>query len=163
MTYYAEGAKFYSDVLHLGVVSEHIRGVEFALEDGTHIVAQLLSDDLGTWVPWLLGRDMMPGAVARPKQALLLGAEGEKSLSLSPAEEEAELAAAAASNKRPAGGPPTMASVRATCPDELARCEAVGGCLDVLSGALAGAGAEPSADGFSAFEVVYKCVEAARQ
>ena len=96
MTYYAEGAKFYSDVLHLGVVSEHIRGVEFALEDGTHIVAQLLSDDLGTWVPWLLGREMMPGAVARPKQALLLGAEGE--ISLSPAEEEAELAAAAAAH-----------------------------------------------------------------
>ena len=161
MTYYAEGAKFYSDVLHLGVVSEHIRGVEFALEDGTHIVAQLLSDDLGTWVPWLLRREMMPGAVARPKQALLLGPEGE--ISLSPAEEEEELAAAAASNKRPAGGPPTMASVRATCPEELARCEVVGGCLDVLSGALAGSGAEPSALGFSAFEAVYKCVEAARQ
>jgi hypothetical protein len=28
------GAKFYSDVLHLGAVSDTIRGIEFAMQDG---------------------------------------------------------------------------------------------------------------------------------
>jgi hypothetical protein len=42
------------------------------MEDGTRIVAQLLSDDIGTWVPWLLAREMMPGAKARPTAAPLL-------------------------------------------------------------------------------------------
>ena len=72
VTFFADGAKFYSDVLHMGSTSESVRGIEFQLEDGTRIVAQLLSDDVGTWVPWLLGREMMPGAVAKPSSALLL-------------------------------------------------------------------------------------------
>lgn len=46
------------------------------MEDGTHIVAQLLSDDLGTWVPWLLQREMIPGEPVRPRDALLLGPGG---------------------------------------------------------------------------------------
>lgn len=76
VTYFADGAKFYSDVLHLGAVSETVRGVEFALEDGTHIVVQLLSDDIGTWVPWLLNREMIPGTVAKPSGAPLVAVTG---------------------------------------------------------------------------------------
>ena len=72
VTFFADGAKFYSDVLHMGSTSESVRGIEFQLEDGTRIVAQLLSDDVGTWVPWLLNREMMPGAAARPSSAILL-------------------------------------------------------------------------------------------
>ena len=72
ISYFADGAKFHSDVLHLGAASDSVRGVEFELEDGTRIVAQLLSDDIGTWVPWLLARELVPGAPARPSAAPLM-------------------------------------------------------------------------------------------
>ena len=72
ISYFADGTKFHSDVLHLGAASDSVRGVEFELEDGTRIVAQLLSDDIGTWVPWLLARELVPGAPARPSAAPLM-------------------------------------------------------------------------------------------
>jgi hypothetical protein len=39
---------------------------------GTRIVAQLISDDVGTWVPWLLQRQMIPGTPCRPSSAPVL-------------------------------------------------------------------------------------------
>lgn len=59
--------------------------------------------------------------------------------------------------------PPTMAALRTKCPRELAKCEDAAGCLEVLSRALAGRGADETAQGFSTFVEVFNCVEAAKQ
>lgn len=56
-----------------------------------------------------------------------------------------------------------MASLRTKCPRELSKCEDVAGCFEVLSRALAGGGADETAQGFSAFVEVFNCVEAAKQ
>lgn len=106
----------------------------------------------GTWVPWLLGREMLPGSPAKPKQAILLGAGGEIA--------EKEGAGNGGGGRAPGGGgPPTMAAVQAACPTELSTCEATAGCTDVLKRALSGKGADPAAEGFGAFEALFACMQ----
>jgi len=56
-----------------------------------------------------------------------------------------------------------MASVRTLCPRELTQCENTAGCSRVLSRALAGGGADESAQGFSSFAKVFNCMEAGKR
>jgi len=61
ISYFEDGAKIYPDLIHFGRSTNEIRGIELTTANGTSIVVQLLRDDVGTWLPWLLKGNMNPG------------------------------------------------------------------------------------------------------
>lgn len=60
-SFIAADTRFYPDVLHIGRASGARRGIELQAEDGSVILVQLLTDDIDTWMPWVLSAAMIPG------------------------------------------------------------------------------------------------------
>lgn len=69
VTYYADGAKTHQDLIAPPgdtVASGRARGVELQTQDGVNVVVQLLSDDLSTWMPWMMDGWLIPGEPLAP-------------------------------------------------------------------------------------------------
>eukprot|EP00051_Salpingoeca_urceolata_P032571 m.497813 g.497813 ORF g.497813 m.497813 type:complete len:364 (+) comp52340_c0_seq1:82-1173(+) len=71
VTFFADGSKVHPSFLHKGGTSESIRGIEFLGQDGQKVVAQTITDDLSTWLPWLFSGQLQPGKPLRPATAPL--------------------------------------------------------------------------------------------
>lgn len=61
-SFIAADTRFYPDVLHMGRAAGGRRGIELQTEDGSTILVQLLTDDVDTWMPWVLSAAMIPGS-----------------------------------------------------------------------------------------------------
>lgn len=64
VTYYATGARTHRDLIAppgSTVANGRARGVELQTLDGVIVVVQLLSDDLSTWMPWMMDGRLVPG------------------------------------------------------------------------------------------------------
>lgn len=66
-SFIADGTHFYNDLLHLGVASGDRRGVELHADDGSTVLVQLITDDIDTWMPWILSASVIPGAPVSKK------------------------------------------------------------------------------------------------
>jgi hypothetical protein len=51
------------------------KGVPLIAEGGDSMTVQLLSDDLGTWIPWILDKDVNPMQPVATKWAPLLSTD----------------------------------------------------------------------------------------